>query len=317
MAFNKYVSIERILMILAAVGLMGGVYLVIKDRRQPPVAQPIMAPSFAPYKNYIAASGIVEAKGSNVSIGALVSGVVDTIMVNAEDFVKQGDPLFSLDHRQARADLAVKESAVHLAEKNVHQAQVDLTSKQHLNDIIQRVSDKTAVSQEDVITRADNLALAASGLKVAEAALKNAQANLAAAKTNLELLTICAPTDGQVLRVNINKGEFVTATRATGNPPILFGEVHQYQIRLEIDENDAWRFKKGANAVAYLRGNTAIKIPITYSYTEPYVVPKTQLTGNPQERVDVRVLQVIYTYDPKDFSSYIGQQLDIYIEVPE
>jgi hypothetical protein len=47
------------------------------------------------------------------------------------------------------------------------------------------------------------------------------------------------------------------------------------------------------------------------------VIPKSQLTGLPEEKVDMRVLQVVYTYDPKEFSAYLGQQLDVYIEVPE
>jgi HlyD family secretion protein len=314
---KKYLSIERILMILAGLGFLGGIYMIVKDRHRPPVAQPIMTPSFAPYKNYIAASGVVESQGTNVSVGTLVSGVVTKIMVDTDSFVKKGDPLFSLDQRQALADLELKQSALALAQENLNQAKVDLTSKKHLNDLIQQISDKQAVSQEEIITRKDNLALSAANLKITEAALENAEANLNAAKTNLDLLTVRAPADGKVLQVNVNEGEFVTATTSTGTPPVLFGNVNQHQIRIDIDENDAWKFKKNARAIAYLRGNTAINTPIHYSYCEPYVVPKTQLSGIAREIVDVRVLQVVYVYNPKEFPAYLGQQLDVYIEVPE
>jgi HlyD family secretion protein len=317
MSVKKYLSIERILMILAGLGFLGGIYMIVKDRHRPPAAQPIMAPSFAPYKNYIAASGVVESHGTNVSVGTLVSGVVNKIMVDAGDFVKKGDPLFSLDQRQALADVAIKQSEAVLAQENLNQAKVDLESKKHLNDLIQQVSDKQAVSQQDIITRADNLALSSANVKVTQAALKNAEANLKASKTNLDLLTVRAPGDGKVLQVNVNEGEFVTATTSTGTPPVLFGNVNQHQIRIDIDENDAWKFKQGARAIAYLRGNTAVHAPIHYSYCEPYVVPKTQLSGIAREIVDVRVLQVVYVYDPKEFPAYLGQQLDVYIEVAE
>jgi HlyD family secretion protein len=44
-------------------------------------------------------------------------------------------------------------------------------------------------------------------------------------------------------------------------------------------------------------------------------VPKKALTGASTERVDTRVLQVLYRFHQrKDFSLYVGQQLDVYIQ---
>jgi len=47
---------------------------------------------------------------------------------------------------------------------------------------------------------------------------------------------------------------------------------------------------------------------------EPFVVPKRSLTGAPTERVDTRVLQVIFKFahDPAR-PVYVGQQMDLYI----
>ncbi|MEI8320830.1 MAG: efflux RND transporter periplasmic adaptor subunit [Alphaproteobacteria bacterium] len=314
---KKYISIEKILIVLAIFGALGGGYMVMKDRERPPVAQPIMAPAFAPYDNYIAASGIIEAYGSNTDIGTFGSGVVNKIIVNQGDFVQKGDPLFILDQRQAQADLEIKKAALRLAKSSLNQTQVDLKNKKHLYNLIQKVQNKGAVSQEDIITRRDNMLLAEAAVQVAESSIKSAEADLKSSELNLELLTVRAPADGEVLQVNINEGEFVTDSNTLSTPPVLFGGVSKYQIRIEIDENDAWKFKPGARATAYLRGNTSRKIPVEYDHFEPYVVPKSQLTGSPQEKIDVRVLQVVYTYDPKDFASYIGQQLDVYIEVPK
>ena len=44
------------------------------------------------------------------------------------------------------------------------------------------------------------------------------------------------------------------------------------------------------------------------------MIPKASFTGDPTERVDTRVLQVIYSYDPKDMASYLGQEVDVYIK---
>jgi len=47
---------------------------------------------------------------------------------------------------------------------------------------------------------------------------------------------------------------------------------------------------------------------------EPYVIPKKSLTGDNTERVDTRVLQVIYRFERPSFPIYAGQQVDVFIE---
>ena len=67
--------------------------------------------------------------------------------------------------------------------------------------------------------------------------------------------------------------------------------------------------------MAYPRGRSDLKIPLTFTRVEPYVVPKKSLTGAATERVDTRVLQVVYSFQqPKDFRVYAGQQMDVYIQ---
>jgi len=56
------------------------------------------------------------------------------------------------------------------------------------------------------------------------------------------------------------------------------------------------------------------QIPLTFVRIEPYVVPKKSLTGDNAERVDTRVLQVIYRFDRPSFPVYAGQQVDVFIE---
>ena len=45
---------------------------------------------------------------------------------------------------------------------------------------------------------------------------------------------------------------------------------------------------------------------------EPYVVPKRSLTGESTERVDTRVLQVLYAIETAGRRLYVGQQLDVF-----
>ncbi len=66
--------------------------------------------------------------------------------------------------------------------------------------------------------------------------------------------------------------------------------------------------------MATIKGNPQIRFPLTYVKTEPYVVPKKSLTGANTERVDTRVLQAIYAFDPSNKPVFVGQQVELFID---
>jgi HlyD family secretion protein len=63
-----------------------------------------------------------------------------------------------------------------------------------------------------------------------------------------------------------------------------------------------------------LRGSANVEMPLTFVRVEPYLVPKKSLTGEGTERIDTRVLRVIYALGPETKGIYVGQQLDVFIE---
>ena len=143
-----------------------------------------------------------------------------------------------------------------------------------------------------------------------------ARADLAAAQ--LARATVRAPIDGTVLQVNVRAGEFVAAG---GKAPIVVGDISRLQIRCDIDEQMAPRMRENLPAKGYLKGESTRaggpdrSIPLRFVRIEPFVVPKVSLTGGSAERVDTRVLQVIYQFDrPADRPVFVGQQMDVYID---
>lgn len=153
----------------------------------------------------------------------------------------------------------------------------------------------------------------APSMEVQKIAVMQAEANLQRAQTNLELRTIVAPKDGTVLSVRLRVGEFVPAS-ILATPFISLGVIDPLHVRVDIDEAEIPRFSAGAKAYASLRGKPGTKVPLLYVRTEPLVVPKRTLTGTVSERVDTRVLQVIYSAKPDELKASIGQQVDVYIE---
>jgi HlyD family secretion protein len=114
-----------------------------------------------------------------------------------------------------------------------------------------------------------------------------------------------------VLQVNVRPGEYV------GTPPgqalVVLGHVGQLHVRVDIDEHDIHRWDRDGAAVAKLRGDPRISYPLRFVRIEPYVIPKKSLTGDNTERVDTRVLQVIYAVDAPAGKLFVGQQMDVFV----
>ncbi|QDU21485.1 HlyD family secretion protein [Urbifossiella limnaea] len=153
---------------------------------------------------------------------------------------------------------------------------------------------------------------------VAAAAVAQAEAQLAQSATELMRLKVTAPwmsaPDGaavtfRVLQVNVRPGEYVAT--APGTAMVALGTVGRLHVRVDIDENDIPRFRAGIPGTASPRGNPRTTFPLRFVRVEPFVIPKRSLTGGNTERVDTRVLQVIYAIDSPNPGLYVGQQMDV------
>ncbi len=153
----------------------------------------------------------------------------------------------------------------------------------------------------------------AATMEVQKAAVAQAQANLERAQVNLDLRSILAPKDATVLSVKIRVGEFIPAS-ILATPLVTLGVIDPLHVRVDIDESEIPRFDPQANAFASVRGRPDVRVPLEYLRTEPFVIPKRSLTGTVSERVDTRVLQVIYRVAPSAIQATVGQQVDVYIE---
>jgi len=68
-------------------------------------------------------------------------------------------------------------------------------------------------------------------------------------------------------------------------------------------------------AQAAARGDGGRKVQLEFVRFEPYVTPKRSLTGDSTERVDTRVLQVIYRFKDPGVPFRVGQQMDVFIYI--
>ena len=95
---------------------------------------------------------------------------------------------------------------------------------------------------------------------------------------------------------------------------MLLGRTSELQLRADVDEDNASRVKPGCEAVAFIKGSRSASLPLRFVRIEPYVLPKRSLTGESGERVDTRVLQVIFRFDRSTTPVYVGQQMDVFLK---
>lgn len=284
----------------------------------PPVVPNVQVnlPPTSPYADTISGSGLIEANSQNVEVGSHLSGIADTVYVTEGQEVKKGEPLFKLDDRSAKADLAQQQSNVLVASAQVDEAKALLADQEDQLKRIEGLKPGISVTVDRVERARFATQTARARLEVADSALQAAKAQLAAARVTLEKMTMRAPIEGRILKVNLRPGEYAVAGNKNP-PPVIMGNDKPLYVRVSIDENDLWRLKTGSKAEGALRSNRAAHFPLRFVRVEPYVKPKTSLTGATSERVDTRVLDVLYSIDETDIPLFVGQQVDVFISVPK
>jgi multidrug resistance efflux pump len=339
--------------ILAVVMIAFAIKFMAEAGEKMPELPPPIQPAENPFPDTVAGAGMVEAQTENIAVGSPVPGIVVEVPVKVGQKVRVGDPLFRLDDRQLKAELEVRKAAVAdakaelarlsaqprpeelpRAEALVREAKADWENwHQQWVRGEQLVADR-AIPEEDFIARKQsaiqareryNKAVADYDLlkagawqydkQIAVAAVERAVSQVNQTEIELERLVVRALVDGEVLQVNVRPGEFVGAP--AGEPLVVLGNVTQLHVRVDIDEYDIPRFVPEAPARATLKGQPSEYFPLTFVRVEPYVVPKRSLTGDNTERVDVRVLQVIYAIDTRGKRLFVGQQLDVFIDASQ
>jgi len=283
---------------VAAVGAIGAGAMVIHDNASPAAAK---ARPAAGDDHRVAGSGIVEASSGTIAVGTPVTGLIARLDVTWNQTVAKGTPLFRIDAR----DLSNRRETVVAA---IAQAEAALPAIQRRLDAVSTPEMAQFVARNDLIQRQSDLAVARANVAAARAQLHELDAEIARR-------TVRAPVAGRILKINVRPGEIAEAI-GTAQPVILMGNDDRLYVRVDVDEHDAWRVRGGVPGEAYVQGNRQLHAPLRFVRVESFVQPKTSLTGAAAERTDTRVLQLIYSFDPKALPVYIGQQVDVELGAP-
>ncbi len=315
----------------------------------PPQIQQNHSPALAPFKSYISGVGIVEASSSNISIGTPINRIVDQVPVTVGQEVKKGEILFQMENPDLQADLITRRVAYEIslanlrklealprpedvaaAEATVRSAQVDLNQAKNQYDRIQGLQDSRALSQQEINRRQYAYEQALAKFQQAEASLnkikagtwkpdlhiaelktEQAKAGVERIEAEIQRTIVRSPIDGKILQIKIHQGEFPANIQG---PLMIIGDTDEMFLKVSINQFDAPYFRSDAPAVAFLRGSSRIEFPLEFVRLEPYLVSKQNFTNEVTEKIDTRVLQVIYRIKNRTENIFVGQQMDVFIE---
>ena len=301
--------------ILATCGILGLFMAIIvsfsKGKLAEIPANQLSLPASSPFKHTIAGIGFIEANSRNIDVGSFTSGIVQKIHVKEGDVVLVNAPLFELDSRSARLQVAIDEHEVKAIEHCVEAAKATYGSAEDLYNRDKQLKD--GVKSRSNIKKVEfDFQKALADLNTQKIKLEQARLRHALSVVALDKLIVKAPVAGLILKTYVNEGEYIKENTQT--PIMTMGNHKPLYVRVQIDENDIGRYEKGAKAVGFIRSNSSVLYPLTCVRFEPYAMAKKTLSGDSQEKVDTRIVEIVYKIENTKDDVITGQQMDVFIE---
>lgn len=341
----------KIIIALSFLGLLLIVASLWKENKSEEIPERITLHPKSPYKNTISAVGIVEASSENISIGVPLSRIVTKVLVNVGENVKKGTPLLQLDDRDLKAELKSQQALYEIAAAKLHKleespreedilvanadvinAEAELRQAKRQYEMVAGLQDPRALSQQEIDRRhfayiqaeaklaqaQASLSKVKSGtwkpdLSIAKFELLQAKMNVERVNTEIKRTTILSPIDGKVLQIKIHEGE-LPPSDTSRSPIMIVGNTEEKHLEVSINQYNASYFDPKAPAVAFLQGDARVQVPLEFVRLDPYLVNKQNITNDISEKVDTRVLQVVYKFVNNPYRIFVGQQMDVFIE---
>jgi HlyD family secretion protein len=286
--------------------------------------------------------GIVESWGGDVELSPQESGWIAEILVSEGQPVSAGQPLAELDSDRERASVDLAQADLAEAEatlaktvngstaEQLQQARSEAEASRTRAELAQRDADRsTRLGQDSAVpssevdragaeARAQSAVASASAARLAEVQrgarpedrtaarhrVDAALARLALARASLARREVVAPIAGTVLLSRFHVGEFFNVGP---NPMFVMGDTSKLQVRLEVDEIDAFRVKEGASCTLYADDNRALAEASVFR-----IAPQMGRRGLGIEtltaRADVRVRE-IFVQTPASGALVPGQRV--------
>ena len=228
---------------------------------------------------------VVEASGTinpvnTVSVGSVVSGLIESIYVDYNSQVKKGQLLAQIDPRNFQASVEQNTAQVQNAEANMAkiQAVTEMSRKTYVR--YKNLYKKNFIAKSELDQAESDYLSNKAQIASAAAQISQARANLATAKTNLGYTKIIAPVDGTIIARKIDIGQSVAASFQAPELFTIAQDLTKMQIEVSVSEADI--------------GKVAVGQEVTYTLDGyQYSIFKGKVT---QVRISPTTVSIVVTY---------------------
>ncbi len=252
------------------------------------------------------ATGRLEAV-SAVSVGAEISGRIQTVEVDYNSKVKEGDVLARFDKSTLEAQLAQTRAMLATARAQLAQASFDLEQAGRNRVRADAIFEKGGLSASDHETAVTAARLAEARVGAAKAQVSAQEAALAVAKSNLDHGEVRAPNDGIVITRNIDPGQTVAAVLQSPQLFLVATDLVHMRAIASVDEADIGDVLQGQEATFTVNAwpDRVFKGLVTEVRNSPVIVQ------------DVVTYGVVVTVDNPDLALKPGMTASVHIRTAE
>lgn len=284
----------------------------------------------------LAATGRVEGASEITELGAGLDGVIAEVRVREGDRVRAGDVLAVIDRRELTAELGAAQAAAEAArqarrrllrgsrEEDRERADAEVAAaaavvveaqSQHERSTQLFAEGVISAAQRDEARRVLDVAeaqLAAARKRAelvkapplpeesaqADADVRSAEERVHALEQTLAKTFVRAPIDGTVLRTLLEPGE--SFSTLVPRPILSMADTSRLRVRAEVDERDVARVAVGQRVLVRGDGWEDAGVPGVVARLGAEMGRRTARSGDPAEKSDRDVLEVLVDLDHQD-----------------
>jgi ABC exporter DevB family membrane fusion protein len=328
--------------LMGSAGVFRGVTAGSRNSAAASVAPIKPAPAVA-----LAAPGRIEGLTEMVNVGAAIDGVLESVLAREGNRVRAGQVIATITRRDLEAELQSARSAAEssrqarlrmlrgsrdeerwqaAAETARAQAQVENARSQH--ERMAALVQKETVSRQTYDKARFDLDIAEAALRAAsahetlvnarplpeelarvDAEIRASEEHARSIQASLEKCVIRAPISGTVLRTYLKPGEMVSTTFPQPVAGIM--DTSRRRVRAEIDERDLGRIHEGQHAVIMADAFPGKAIRGHVANFGSIMGRKKVQTGDPAEKSDRDVLEVMVDIDGSESRLVVGLRVTV------
>jgi HlyD family secretion protein len=184
-----------------------------------------------------------------IAVGAEVSGKIESVLVEPNDIVKEGQVLATFDKNSLQNSLQESSASLQAARADILRAKTTAAEAVSSESRTSELAQKGVASTKDLEAAKAASERAKADVKSAIAQEQLSMARLDTSRANLTKTVITSPIDGVVLTRNVEPGNTVAASFQSPELFTIAEDLKRMELHVAVDEADVGQVAEGQGAI--------------------------------------------------------------------